>query len=423
VQPGDEPDVILAAGSRDQARVAFQYARGFAESGPLASRLEIGRHEIRCRDNGGVLRTVSADGFVAHGLNPSAIVLDELHVWRTQKQCELFEALDSAIHKRPGAFWLALTTAGSDKGSLLGRLYVEMLEQLEVDRSHAGLAVGRDEFNGSLLYWYGAPDDADVADDELADAVNPASWVTRKDLRQQREAPSMQPATYRRLHMNVWCAADVDRWIDSRTWDALADPVAEIPEGATVYVGADGSRSYDTTAVAIAHRGDDGRIDVSCRVFSVRLDVPHHVFHAGGTIDFGDVEAYLLELASRFDVAEVRYDPRFLAPVMDALAGRLRGGVAPVEPYSTAHREALAAVERAVLEGVLRHEGDPAVAEQIAATAVDRWDNGDPRRIRKLDRTKPIDASVALALAVQGAVIGEGGASVYETQPVLVLEV
>jgi phage terminase large subunit-like protein len=420
VQPGDEPDVILAAGSRDQARVAYAYARGFAESGPLAPLLEVGRHEIRCRGNGGVLRTVSADGFVAHGLNPSAIVLDELHVWRTEKQRELFEALDSAIHKRPGAFWLALTTAGSDKGSLLGRLYVEMLERLDVERPHEGLAVGRDEFNGSLLYWYGAPDDASADDDELADRVNPASWVTRRELRRQREAPSMQPATFRRLHMNVWCAPDVDRWIDSRRWDELADKTG-IPDGATVYVGADGSRSYDTTAVGWAHPDGD-RIRVGCRVFSVRPEVPHHVLHPGGTIDFGDVEGFLLELASRYDVREIRYDPRFLQPVMDALAGRLPGGVAPIEPYSAVHRQALAALERAVLEGNLRHPGDPVVDAQVAAVAVDRFDNGDPRRIRKLDRTRPIDAAVALALAVHGATLDAGGGSVYDARPALVLD-
>jgi len=46
------------------------------------------------------------------------------------------------------------------------------------------------------------------------------------------------------------------------------------------------------------------------------------------------------------------------------------------------------------------------------------FDNGDPRRLRKLDRTRPIDASVALALAVQGATLDAGG-SVYEDRGVL----
>jgi hypothetical protein len=74
----DEPDVILAAASGDQARIVYEYERGFVESGPLYEQLEVGRHEIR-PVNGAVLRTVSGDGFVAHGLNHSAVVIDELH--------------------------------------------------------------------------------------------------------------------------------------------------------------------------------------------------------------------------------------------------------------------------------------------------------------------------------------------------------
>jgi phage terminase large subunit-like protein len=413
----DEPDVILAAAARDQARVVFEYARGLLASGPLADVLQVGRHEIRNPLNGGVLRTVSADGFVAHGLNPSAVIIDELHAWNTNKQQELFDALDTAVHKRPGAFWLVITTAGHDKLSLLGRLYSSMLAALELEEKPS-FVVGRDEFNGVLLHWYGAAEDADADDRKLWQAVNPASFVTTEALRKQRNSPSMSRSTFARLHLNAWVAPEADRWIATDAWEKLAGRV-EIPEGATVFVGADGSRSYDTTAVAWASKAPDGRIYVDCRVFSVRGDVPHHVLHAGGTIDFGDVEGFLLELASRFDVREVRFDPRFLERSMEVLASRLPGSaVAPVEPYTNAHRQALAALERTVLEGTLRHGGDPAVSQQVLAAACDRFDNGDPRRLRKLDRTRPIDAAVALALAVQGATIEQPG-SVYDGRGII----
>ena len=383
----DEPDVILAAAARDQARVVFEYARGFVESGPLLDVLQVGRHEIRNRLNGGVLRTVSADGFVAHGLNPSAVVIDELHAWSTTKQHELFDALDTAVHKRPGAFWLVITTAGHDKTSLLGRLYGNLLESLELDEK-PGLVVGRDEFNGVLVHWYGAAEDCDVDDRKLWRAVNPASFVTAEALGKQRNSPSMSCSTFARLHLNAWVAPDMDRWIATETWDRLADDV-EIPEGATVFVGADGSRAYDTTAIAWAFKAPDGRIDVDARVFSVRDDVPHHVLHGSGTIDFGDVEGFLLELASRYDVREVRFDPRFLERSMEVLAARLSSSaVAPVEPYTNAHRQALTALERTVLERTLRHPGDPAITQQVLAAAADRFDNGDVRRLRKLDRTR-----------------------------------
>jgi phage terminase large subunit-like protein len=292
-----------------------------------------------------------------------------------------------------------------------------MLASLELEEK-PGLVIGRDEFNGVLMHWYGAAEDADVDDRQLWRAVNPASFVTMEALRKQRNSPSMSRSTFARLHLNAWVAPDAERWIATEKWERLAGKV-EIPDGSTVFVGADGSRSYDTTCVAWISKSSDGRLDVDARIFSVRDDVPHHVLHPAGTIDFGDVEAFLLELASRFDVREVRFDPRFLERSMEVLAARLpSSAVAPVEPYTNAHRQALAALERAVLEGTIRHPGDPAASQQVLAAASDRFDNGDVRRLRKLDRTRPIDAVVALALAVHGATI-EQPASVYDTRGII----
>jgi hypothetical protein len=56
----------------------------------------------------------------------------------------------------------------------------------------------------------------------------------------------------------------------------------------------------------------------------------------------------------------------------------------------------------------------------MLAAACDRFDNGDVRRLRKLDRTRPIDAAVALALAVQGATIEQSG-SVYDERGMIAL--
>jgi hypothetical protein len=193
-----------------------------------------------------------------------------------------------------------------------------------------------------LLHWYGAAEDAQVDDRKLWRTVNPASSVTTEALRKQRNSPSMSRSTFARLHLNAWVAPDVRRWIATETWEGLAGDV-EIPDDATVFVGADGSRAYDTTAIAWAVKAPDG-IDVDARVFSVRDDVPHHVFDAGGTIDFSDVEGFLLELASRYDVREVRFDPRFLERSMEVVAMRLpNSAVAPVSriPTRTGRRSPL----------------------------------------------------------------------------------
>jgi phage terminase large subunit-like protein len=101
VTRSDSPDVICAAAGKEQAGVVFDYARGSAETGPLGEHLTIGRREIAYPENRGVLRTVSADGYLQHGLNPSAAIIDEAHAFTTDKQRELFEALDTASTSAP----------------------------------------------------------------------------------------------------------------------------------------------------------------------------------------------------------------------------------------------------------------------------------------------------------------------------------
>ncbi|MGI8606788.1 MAG: hypothetical protein ACR2L0_06505 [Gaiellaceae bacterium] len=112
------------------------------------------------------------------------------------------------------------------------------------------------------------------------------------------------------------------------------------------------------------------------------------------------------------EVAQI-VEPKVAARLSDS-------AVFPVEPSSRLHREALATFERQVIEGVLRHAGDPVVSEQLAWTGVDRYENGDPRRLRKLEKARPIDASVALALAVWRVSVG-GGSNVYEERGLLIV--
>lgn len=416
----DAPDVFTAAASRDQARIVLDYARGFAAQGPLAELLDVGRHEIRNPANGGALRSLSADGNLQHGLNPSSVTLDELHSFTTDRQRELFAAVDSSVHKRPGAYWLGITTASGDRGSLLGRLLTEVWERLEVERVQRGLWVAADEAGGTLVYWYGADETDDFDDEELWRAVNPASFVGVPALRKQRRSPSMARSTFARLHLNAEVAADRERWLEPEAWEKLADPSSR-PDGA-VCLGLDGSRTFDTTVVAWAARGPDGRVDVDCRIFSARPDAPHHELHEGGRINFDSVEAHVLDLFGRFNVREACFDPRYLERSADLLETRLPpSSIAPVEPQSKLMREALGSFERGVRDGTVRHRGDPAIAEHLAWAGCDRWDNGELRRVFKLDRSRPIDAAVAMALAYWRAQL-DAAASVYDTRPVIVLE-
>jgi phage terminase large subunit-like protein len=87
--------------------------------------------------------------------------------------------------------------------------------------------------------------------------------------------------------------------------------------------------------------------------------------------------------------------------------------VIAVEPSSKHARDAYQALFEAVADGRLRHRGDPVVAEHLANCTVERDDRTrEIRRLRKIDKRKPIDAVPALALAVWRATLAQP--SIYE---------
>ena len=113
---------------------ALSQSRAQSPTSSSSATRDLPRPETR-----GFSRTISADGYVAHGINPSAAIIDEAHAFTTAKQRELFEAIDTAVHKRPDAYWLLITTAGHDRASLLGKLFADVLEQLEPEHPAPGL--------------------------------------------------------------------------------------------------------------------------------------------------------------------------------------------------------------------------------------------------------------------------------------------
>jgi phage terminase large subunit-like protein len=205
---------------------------------------------------------------------------------------------------------------------------------------------------------------------------------------------------FMRYFVNVATRREEELFIPGEAWARLAEPGFEIREGADACLGLDGSRTFDTTVVAWACP-DGELIRVDARVFSVRKDAAHHVLHEGGRIDFDDVEGFTLDRFDYLHVDEAAYDPRYLDRSAELIDARLSGArIIAVEPQSKMMREALQTLERLVLEGGIRHSGDPVLAAHFANARVERGHSGEIRRVVKLDQRKPIDAVIAIALAV-----------------------
>ncbi len=107
-EPGGE--IYAAAGDRDQARRIFEAAKEMLLASPrLACECDVLRDAIFHHQSGSVLRVLSADAPTKHGLNPSVVLFDELHV---QPNRRLWDVLTMAQAARLQPLVIAITTAG-----------------------------------------------------------------------------------------------------------------------------------------------------------------------------------------------------------------------------------------------------------------------------------------------------------------------
>ena len=146
-------EVISVAGDRAQARIVFAAGKRMVEFSPrLSATLRIFRDAIEDPGTDSVWRVMSADAPLKHGLRPSAVIFDEVHV---QPSRELWDVLESGFGGRAEPLLLGITTAGYDRASLLGDLVRE----------------GEEGKDPRFLYrWVGLPKDSE------ADYRDPKTW-------------------------------------------------------------------------------------------------------------------------------------------------------------------------------------------------------------------------------------------------------
>jgi len=119
----DQPrrEILIAARTRDQGAIAWNFVNGFARSlpddiqGALTFR-KSPRLEIEYMDETGphLLRVLAADGKTALGTAPTLVLMDERGHWQADKGDALEHALLSGIGKRGGRALIISTSAPDD---------------------------------------------------------------------------------------------------------------------------------------------------------------------------------------------------------------------------------------------------------------------------------------------------------------------
>lgn len=408
-EPGAE--VYTAATKRDQARIVHSEAVRMVKRSPaLRQRIGIHKDSLFIESLASFYRPLGADADTMDGLNPHAVLIDELHAHKTRA---VWDVLDTATGSRRQPLLFTITTAGTDRLSVC-------YEQ----HGYAEQVLKRVVEDDTFFAFVASIDDGDDWTSEAAwKKANPNYGVSVKpdDMRrlceQAQRMPSKQNA-FKRLRLTVW-TQQVDRWISLELWDAQAGIVDEARlRGRTCYGGLDLASVSDLVAwvMVFPDPDDPDLIEVVPRFWCPearlyaddnRYKDQYQAWHRAGllkttpgtAIDYDYVKKQILEDASTFRMVDLNIDRLFQA---HQLSMQLIGEgmqVAPMGMGFLSMAAPMKELERSLLSLKIRHGGHPVLRWMADNMAVSQDPAGNFKPDKKSSQGK-IDGIVALVMAI-----------------------
>lgn len=442
-EPGGE--VYVAATKRDQAALCWQAAARMVKKSPLLKK-EIGVHESRYNlshyESESKFEAVASESDTLDGPSPLLGIIDEYHA---HPNSDVYDVIDSGMGARLEPLMLVVTTAGAKRQGACWDLETDAVKILE--------GIGEEAGAGDDLFAYIAR--LDVEDEK--DWANEKNWIKAnpnlgvsvhpEKLRvgakvAKRRANALNE--FLRKHMNLWTEVST-AWLAMPAWDACS---AQSPwskeldrdelRGETCYPGIDLSAVADYTAGAavfppserrpfwdvilgfwipaetLMERRQSDRVPVDRWVADELVTVTE-----GNVVDQDAVKNWLINLRERYTIGAVPMDPHNATKLQTELMAlqfnvvSMRQGWATMSP-------AIKETERIVLQGKLRHGGNPVLRWMFSNVAIktDTNDNKSLNKGRSADRIDGITSLVmGVGFAVQQSVADKK--SVYATRGLL----
>jgi len=414
-EPGQK--IYLGAKDGKQAKsIAGKHAVEMVQSSPMLSSVCTCNKmaaEITHEPSRSVMIPLSSSNSASQkskeGLNGSCCI-DETHV----VDDEFIGRISRAGISRSEPLQIETSTAGDDPDGYGFRRF-----------QYAQSVAAGETLNHQLLpAIYAAPQDAtdeDIMADPLhfARQANPAlgHTVDPEELLNdatQSKANSVEWNRFKKYRLNIWTGS-LTKWLRPSDWTACYEPfTAEQFRGQLCYAGLDLSKTRDLTALTLIFPGDDDiwrQINYYWMPREAAIELAEIVPYLdweeqgaveltdGPVVDYAFVKSRILEVEETYDLQVLAYDPWNAETLTQELETE---GVHRVAMQQTIANlaEPTAEYERRILNGTLRHNGNPLTTWQAGHVQVKCDHNKNMRPVKRQHGDhRTIDGIVAGVIA------------------------
>lgn len=419
----NRPAVYSAAADRDQASLVFGPAAIMAENHPiLVKNLQVLRAGKRISNfrNNGFYHVLSSEVKTKHGLNPSAVIVDELHA---QPNDQLWNVLTSGTHyARHQQAVIVLTTAGIyDKESIWWKV------------RHKAMQIQKGiikQPNFLPVLYIADPEKDNPEDRELWKRVNPSLNQIfnidkiEEDFKDAKEDP-VEFENFKRFRLNI-PIRQLSKWMPMDKWDLCGGIVDEKAlEGRTCYGGLDASTKIDLTSFVLIFPSEeeDDKIIVLPKFYvpadtimqRSRIDNIHYEIWEqenfltatpGNVISHAHIREDIEKAAEKFNLQSIGYDPRDMSQLAQELQDEVGINMEEIKQTYGEFSEPAKDLLVKVMQGKINH-GDHPVLRWCADNLVMKVGLREEVLPAKDKATDRIDGMVALIMANRQMMFGE----------------
>ena len=396
-------EVLLAANSKEQAKIAFNIASNFVKKVDIKGKYyKPYRNEVKFDLTNSKMMVLAADATKLDGLNCSCGIIDEYH---SAPNSSVRDVISSSQGMRENPQLLTITTAGFNKTYpcyLLRQTNIEVLESLKSDDSAF-----------CMIYTLDEGDNWQEPENWVKSNPNLGVTVTKKYLGDQVLKAKNNPSEEVNIltkNFNVWCDTS-SVWIPSHYITSNSRNLhLDYFTGTKCFVGVDLASVQDLTAVSYVFSFED-QIYIIPRFFipedSLHTRVDKETYKLwvkqgylqvtpGNVTDYDYITRDIIQVSKILKIKKIAYDSwNSTQWATQATTMRL-----PIEPFSQTvgnFNGATREIERLIMTGKVTFDNNPILRWNFNNVTIRTDANGNI----KPDKAKSISKIDGVIAAIQ----------------------